>query len=69
MLLQPGGSPCHRGHLLSAGRGRRPEPQHKRVQPGSVLLASLKRIPERSSLCHSWKYEILISDEDNHLST
>ena len=67
MLLHPGGPPRHRGRLLPAGRGRRPQPEHQGVQPGPLLLAAFKGIPERSSQRDSWKHEVLIDDYKKHI--
>merc|ERR1719351_375150 len=55
-----GGPARDRGGLLPAGRGRRPQPEHEGVQPGPLLLAPLKRIPERGPKRDPWKYEVLV---------
>ena len=47
------------GGLLPAGRGRGPQPEHEGVQPGSLLMAALKRIPKRGPKRDPWKYEVL----------
>ena len=67
MLLHPGGPPRHRGRLLPAGRGRRPQPEHQGVQPGPLLVAAFKGIPKRSSQRDSWKHEVLIDDYKKHI--
>ena len=67
MLLHPGGPPRHRGRLLPAGRGRRPQPEHQGVQPSPLLVAAFKGIPERSSQRDSWKHEVLIDDYKKHI--
>merc|ERR1712018_59071 len=53
--------PCGGGALLPAGRGRRPEPEHKGVQSGSLLLEELARFREGRSQRLLGQHEVLRS--------